>query len=44
MGALDEIEPEGYSDGAYKTSRRGVAIGPPFRFNLIDLLSPAAAR
>jgi hypothetical protein len=26
--ALDEIGPEGYSDGAYKTSRRGVAFAP----------------
>ena len=26
--ALDEAGPQGYSDGAYKTSRRGVALVP----------------
>ena len=26
--ALDEAGPQGYSDGAYKTSRRGVALAP----------------
>jgi hypothetical protein len=26
MKALDEAGPRGYSDGAYKTSRRGVAF------------------
>ena len=26
--ALDEDGPQGYSDGAYKTSRRGVALAP----------------
>ena len=26
--ALDEAGPKGYSDGAYKTSRRGVAFAP----------------
>ena len=26
--ALDEAGPQGYSDGAYKTSRRGVAFAP----------------
>jgi len=26
--ALDEAGPQGYSDSAYKTSRRGVALAP----------------
>jgi hypothetical protein len=43
--ALDESWRKGYSGGAYKTSRRGVAnCARPFGSKVDELLSPAAVR
>jgi len=41
--ALDEFDPEGYAE-VPTNEPEGVAMRPPFRFNMDALLSPAGQR